>query len=126
MGVKRKCICCGKTYDYCPNCDKGNNKLWMVTFDTELCKELFNEVSLYNVKRASKEDVQAFVARKGITNFSAFEEPIRKVLEETKFDRADRRISVPAPDESAAVNDEKETFSIPWHKKKKKKHGYSF
>lgn len=84
MASKRKCVCCGKTYEYCPNCEKKNNEPWMVTFDTRLCKDLFNEVSLYNVKRIGKKHVQDFVKSNGITDFSIYEEPIRKVLQETR------------------------------------------
>lgn len=82
MAVLRKCVCCGKEYEYCPNCGKNSKPAWMVTFCGEDCKELFNIVSAYNMKLVSKAKVQAFVAEHGITDFQKFEGPIRKVLEE--------------------------------------------
>ena len=84
MATRRKCVCCGKEYDQCPNCAKANQPGWMVTFCTIECKELFNIVSAYNVKRVGKAAVQKFVADHGITNTSRYADVIRKVLEETR------------------------------------------
>lgn len=81
MAVLRKCICCGKEYEYCPNCGKNSKPAWMVTFCGEDCKELFNIVSAYNMKLINKAKVQAFVAEHDITDFQKFENSIRKVLE---------------------------------------------
>ena len=132
MANKRKCICCGKIYEYCPNCEKRNNNPWMVTFDCLLCKELFNEVSLYNVKRVTKEAVQDFVKRRGITDFSVYEAPIRKVLEETKVvaeeGTPDNNVHSVTPNNSLAnKNIEKaaeDTFGSLLNRRKKKRYGY--
>ena len=82
MSVIRKCVCCGKEYDFCPNCAKKEQPAWMVTFCSVPCKELFNIVSAYNANRIGKAAVQAYVAEHHITGTN-YAEPIRKVLEET-------------------------------------------
>lgn len=84
MAILRKCVCCDKEYEYCPNCAKGNNKpAWMMSFCSEGCKELFNLVSAYNMRLIGKAKVQAFVAEHGIKDFGKYTDAIRKVLEET-------------------------------------------
>lgn len=82
MSMSRKCVCCGKEYEYCPNCAKKEHPGWMVTFCSLECKELFNIVSAYKANRISKETVQAFVAEHNITS-TKFTEPIKRVIEET-------------------------------------------
>jgi len=80
MAVKRKCVCCGKEYEYCPTCAKKDQPQWMVTFCSEPCKELFNIVSAYNMKRVGKAAVQKYVAEHPTTG--KYTEPIQKVLDE--------------------------------------------
>ena len=84
MAIKRKCVCCGKEYEFCPNCMKKADPAWMTTFDSEVCKDLFNIVSAYNMKKVGKVRVQAFLAEHNITDFNKFTEPIKKVLEEVR------------------------------------------
>lgn len=79
MSVMRKCVCCGKEYEFCPNCGKKSQPLWMVSFCSETCKDLFNLVSAYNIGRVGKVAVQTFVTEHNITG-TDYSEPIRKVL----------------------------------------------
>ncbi len=79
----RKCVCCGKEYDYCPNCHKNNQPGWMTTFCSQPCKELFNVVSAYNVKRVDKAAVRKFINEHKIDE-SKYLNPIKKVLDEVR------------------------------------------
>ena len=81
MAVIRKCVCCGREYEFCPNCSKANEPAWKVSFCSETCKELFNVVSAYNAKRIDRAAVNDFIAAHGITDTTKYSEPIRKVLE---------------------------------------------
>lgn len=81
MSVKRKCVCCDKEYDYCPNCAQKDQPAWMVTFCCEGCKDLFNIVSAYNAKRIGKAAVQSYVAEHDVNN-TKFTGPVKKVLDE--------------------------------------------
>lgn len=87
MAIKRTCKCCGKEYEYCPNCHKELKPLWMATFDCEVCKDLFNLVSAYNLGMVTKDKVKAFAREKGLDT-SVYSEPIRKVLEDTPTKKA--------------------------------------
>lgn len=82
MAVTRNCVCCGRQYDFCPNCSKTSEPAWKVSFCSETCKELFNIVSAYNMNRIDKAAVNAFIAGHGITKITKYTEPIQKVLME--------------------------------------------
>lgn len=82
MAVMRKCACCGYQYEYCPSCTKSAQPAWMASFCSKECKDLFNTISAYNMKRIGKPALQAFIAEHGITDVSKYSEPIKKVLEE--------------------------------------------
>ena len=81
MSVLRKCVCCGKEYDYCPACPKKDQPGWMATFCSEPCKELFNIVSAYNTKRIGKDAVRKFVIEHKV-DVSKYLAPVQKVLNE--------------------------------------------
>lgn len=81
MAATRKCVCCGKTYKYCPACAKKDQPFWMLTFCGEQCKDLFNIVAAYNTGRVNEEEVLEFVADHNITDIKKYTMPIRKPLE---------------------------------------------
>ena len=77
---QRKCKCCGKSYDYCPNCGKSSSTPWMFSFDTEACKELFNAVSAYNMKLIKEDGIKNIVEKYSITDFSIYKDDIKNLL----------------------------------------------
>ena len=77
---ERKCKCCGKSYDYCPNCGKSSSTPWMFNFDTESCKELFNAVSAYNMNLIKEDGIKKIVSKYNITDFSIYKEDIKNLL----------------------------------------------
>ena len=81
MAVIRNCVCCGKSYEYCPGCHRKDQPAWMATFCSEPCKELFNIVSAYNVKRISKPVVKDYVLKHNI-NLSKYVGSVRRALDE--------------------------------------------
>lgn len=123
MAVKRKCVCCGKEYDYCPNCAKKDQPAWMVTFCNETCKELFNVVSAYNMKRLGKEKVQAFIAEHNITD-SHYSEPIEKVLREVGTTPTVEKFSYEEPKLSGSSADEEYRSNRRSRRKRHKFFGY--
>jgi len=98
----------------------------MVTFCSVECKELFNVISAYNVKRVGKSAVQKFIADHKIQNTSRYTESIRKVLEETKPDEAPKvseqivaeKVVIEEPIENKVIPTEKESHSKARHKKR--------
>ena len=108
--ANRKCIICGKLYNYCPNCSGIDNRpLWYASFDSEQCKdifdiaskhrnnkapieELYKELSKYNINDVGSEIISPSV-REDIEQILQYKTPIQKefekmeeVLGETKED----------------------------------------
>lgn len=79
MSEKRKCLCCGKEYDYCPNCGKSSTP-WKVNYDTEACKEIFNAVSAYNMKKVGEDYIKEILNKYSITDFYAYKKDIKELL----------------------------------------------
>ena len=79
MSEKRKCLCCGKEYDYCPNCGKASTP-WKFNYDTEACKELFNIISAYNMNLVKENRVIDILNKYSITDFSIYRDNIKDVL----------------------------------------------
>ena len=121
----RKCVCCGKEYDYCPGCHKKDQPGWMVTFCSESCKDLFNIVSAYNVKRIDKAAVRKYVVGHNMDT-SKYLEPIQKVLNEVMETKATVMTKTPKTVESSPIilsNEERTTsFRARRNKKRRNKH----
>lgn len=55
--TNRICKTCGKEYYYCSNCDKSKNSpQWMLIWDTENCKNIFEIVSNFDQGVYTKEE----------------------------------------------------------------------
>ena len=80
MANKRKCLACGKEYNFCPRCEASRNTPWMVTFDCAECKEIFNVVSGYNMGLVTLEDVKTVLDKNNISDVSVYQGTIREVL----------------------------------------------
>ena len=79
---KRICYTCGKEYRYCPHCGGDANKpTWMVCFDCESCKDIFNALSNYNSGYYKAEDVLNVLKKHDIKDLKGFREKISKDLE---------------------------------------------
>lgn len=51
----RSCYLCGKTYAYCPNCGR-HDPIYMATFCSENCRDIFKSLSQYGCNLISAED----------------------------------------------------------------------
>lgn len=81
MSRIRECKCCGSSYSYCGNCGTDSNKpKWMVLFDKEECKSLFDAISGYNMGIKSKEDIDSVIEKYNITNYEKYNDGIKSVL----------------------------------------------
>jgi len=60
----RKCVLCGKEYEYCPNCPKDSRKpLWHKLYHSENCRNIFESLNNYNFKLATKEETQEILSK---------------------------------------------------------------
>ena len=83
MSKIRECICCSKSYRYCPSCGEYvNYPIWMAEFDSDVCHEIFNVVSGYNMGVMTKSDVKKVIDKFKIKDFSIFKDSIANKLNE--------------------------------------------
>ena len=82
MANTRKCLTCGKVYNYCPTCGKAADTPWKKSYDTESCKSLFNVISGYNMGIKTKKDIKRVLDKYNITDYSRYVPNISSVLEE--------------------------------------------
>ena len=81
MSKERKCIFCGKGYQYCPNCkDYSSYPSWMFNFDTEKCRDLYKVIGGYNIGVRTIEDVKATLDKHGVTDYSIFPKALQEKL----------------------------------------------
>ena len=59
MAHERKCVVCGKTYQYCPRCKQYETlPKWKLNFDCEECKEVFDAVDKFIFKHITAEEAK--------------------------------------------------------------------
>ena len=62
--MARKCIVCGKEYNYCRSCPKDAKKeTWYALYDNENCKDISQALTDYNFKRITKEEVKDILSK---------------------------------------------------------------
>lgn len=83
MSKERKCIFCGTTYQYCPNCrDFSSYPKWMAEFDTEKCHDLYTVIGGYNIGINTIQDVKSTLDKYDVTDYSIFSKKLRDKLNE--------------------------------------------
>lgn len=101
MAKQRKCIFCGKTYEYCPHCNDYNKYPgWMDKFDSEECRDIYNAMCGYSIRTFTSEQVKEVLDKYNIKDYSKFSEVIRKRLNEI------------LPTNKTTVNEDVETKSV--------------
>lgn len=74
----------------------------MMEFDNEVCKEVFNIISAYNMGIKTKDDVASVLYKYNVTDFSVFKESIRNKLNELF---PPELLTVITPSEEVSVNE---------------------
>ena len=61
--MARKCIVCGKEYNYCRSCPKDAKKeTWYALYDNENCKNISQALTDYNFNKVTKEEAKDLLA----------------------------------------------------------------
>jgi len=49
MAYERKCVVCGKEYEYCPHCARFKHlPVWMLAYCSDDCKETYMAINQYD------------------------------------------------------------------------------
>lgn len=78
----RTCVCCGKTYTYCPNCGKDAAKpVWMNTFHDENCKTIFYAITDYLAGSLNKTEAKKILSKCTINRTTRFKGNISETID---------------------------------------------
>ena len=79
----RKCIVCGKEYEYCNNC-KNHSSLpsWMAIYHDENCRSIMNISIEYMAGNLTKAEAKSQLDRCDLTNKNNFKESVVKAVNE--------------------------------------------
>lgn len=81
--VNRVCKTCGKEYYFCNNCKRDlNSPQWMLMWDTQNCKSIFEIVSNYAQKVDSKAVAKKKLSKCDLTHQYTFNRNIRALIDE--------------------------------------------
>ena len=111
--TNRICKTCGKAYYYCPSCTKSLiSPQWMLMWDTENCKNIFEIVSNYAQGIISKDVARKQLEKCDLKNRYSFKENIRKLLDEILAKNSVQEKEVEKPIEEKEVKNVKETKEV--------------
>jgi hypothetical protein len=92
--MARKCILCGKAYQYCPSCPKDAKKeTWYALFDNENCKNISKALTDYNLHKISKDEARSalLVCDLSIQLNDHYRNEINEIIAEPKPKRNKRK-----------------------------------
>lgn len=115
----RKCICCGKEYEYCPKCGKYDKyPRWMINFHDANCNEIFKTAIEYVAHNITDDQARARLDKCDLSNKTAFQPAVQVMINELY-----PPVDMPKPETATdAVEDTKDARPLV-HKKIKIKGG---
>ena len=79
----RKCIVCGKEYEYCTRCSShANMPTWMALYHDDNCRSIMNIATEYMAGNLTKVDAKSQLDNCDLTNKKNFKESIVKAINE--------------------------------------------
>ena len=117
MSKERKCLFCGSTYQYCPNCSEYTKyPKWMSEFDTEKCHDLYGVMAKYGIGEKTIEDVKATLDKYNVTDYTIFSKKLQDKLNELAPQKTEEKVE---PEKKVEVSKKDNNF-------KPKKNKYNF
>ena len=104
----RKCIVCGKEYEYCNGCKSHMAfPAWMAIYHDENCKNIMNVATEYMAGNLTKADAKAKLDCCDLTNKRNFKDSILKIVNEICTVKRSAKIEVIKASEEVVENSEK-------------------
>lgn len=81
--LNRTCCVDGVKYSYCPNCTKDNDKpVWMLTFCSENCKNIYEVCAGYFAKMINIEDAKKMLSKCDLSKLDHFTTATQRLIKE--------------------------------------------
>lgn len=79
----RKCIVCGKEYEYCNRCSShANMPTWMALYHDENCRSIMNIATEYMAGNITKSEAKSQIDSCDLTDKKNFKESVVKAIDE--------------------------------------------
>ena len=79
----RKCIVCGKEYEYCNRCSShASMPTWMALYHDDNCRSIMNIATEYMAGNLAKADAKSQLDKCDLTNKKNFSESVAKAINE--------------------------------------------
>ena len=79
----RKCIVCGKEYEYCNRCSShATMPTWMALYHDDNCRSIMNIATEYMAGNLAKADAKAQLNNCDLSNKANFKESVAKAVDE--------------------------------------------
>jgi len=79
MKHPRKCMVCGKIYDYCPHCSEYKGlPTWMMGFDSLNCRNIYNAAAQARTGSISKDEARERLYACDLSELDTFEPHIQE------------------------------------------------
>ena len=125
MATERKCLVCGKKYEYCPHCNKSNLNIWKSTYCSEACRDIFNLCCDFEGKRISQEDSYNKLIELNINDINAQKSvkgSVEKIMAVAKVEPVVVVEEEPSPVEEEVVSEDNITIDEQSVQKRSRRH----
>lgn len=96
----RKCIVCGKEYEYCNRCSShANMPTWMALYHDDNCRSIMNIATEYMAGNITKADAKSQLDNCDLTNKKNFKESIVKAINEICATKKAAKVDIAIADE---------------------------
>ena len=103
----RKCIVCGKEYEYCNRCSShANMPTWMSLYHDDNCRSIMNIATEYMAGNLTKADAKSQLDNCDLTNKKNFKESVLKAVNEICATKKDAKIDAPKVAKEIVDNNE--------------------
>ena len=103
----RKCIVCGKEYEYCNRCSShASMPTWMSLYHDDNCRSIMNIATEYMAGNITKTDAKSQLDNCDLTNKKNFKESVVKAINEIYTAKKTAKADVAKADEEIAESAE--------------------
>lgn len=119
MSDTRKCIVCGKEYDYCPNCIRYIRlPRWMFSYHDENCRKIGAALNDYKAKNKTPIEVKRMLEQADLSKKETFVPAFKEMIDEVLAVEEPKEVNVEAPKDTVPMQKKYNNSESKFNKKK--------